>query len=199
VVHDATHELYEMWRANIDSTGFNGGCAAVWDLTRAYGPSLRGDGCTSADAGGFPITAMLATADEAFAGEIKHALRFILPNARIRHAVFVHPGTHTTNPTAGGADAPPYGVRFRLRASYPVASLASAGARTLATALQRYGMFLADGGNVPLTVQGDRFTTHKWSEVAMNEQSLGALAPGDFEVVDMGAPITNNPDCARNP
>jgi serine/threonine-protein kinase len=198
VVHEPTKKLYEMWRANIDSTGFHGGCTAVWDLTKAYPASLRGDGCTSADAGGFPITAMLANADEAFAGEVKHALRFILPNARIRHDVFVHPGTHTTSATSGGADAPPYGVRFRLRADYPLASLPSAGARTLAVALQRYGMFLADGGNVPLTVQSDRFTTHKWSDVGVDERALSALQVSDFEVVDMATPVTSNPDCTRN-
>ena len=36
----------------------------VWDLKKAYPETLRGDQCTSADAAGFPISAMLPTADE---------------------------------------------------------------------------------------------------------------------------------------
>jgi serine/threonine-protein kinase len=198
VVHDPSKKLYEMWRANIDSSGFSGGCVAVWDLTKQYPSSLRGDGCTSADAGGFPITAMLANADEVAAGNVSHALRFILPNGRIRHLSFVNPGTHTTAATSGDTSAPPYGVRFRLRADYPLSSLPSAGARTLAVALQRYGMFLADGGNVPLTVQGDHFTKHTWASVGVDSQALKAIQSSDFEVVDMPSPITSNPDCTRN-
>jgi serine/threonine-protein kinase len=42
------------------------------------------------------------------AGAIHHAIRFILPNNRIQHHVYVHPATHSTGPTSGGPDAPPY-------------------------------------------------------------------------------------------
>src|SRR5262249_6618349 len=67
VVMSNEKKLYEMWRADIEGSTFLGGCLAVWDLTRSYGETLRGKGCSSADAGGFPMTAMLATADEAAA------------------------------------------------------------------------------------------------------------------------------------
>jgi serine/threonine-protein kinase len=199
VVHTPTHKLYEMWEANITGGTFSGGCAAVWDLTKAYPPNLRGDGCTSADAGGFPIAAMLFSADEVFAGEIAHAIRFILPNSRIRGGnVYVHPGTHTTGATSGGPNAPPYGVRFRLRANYPIASLPSAGAQVVAKAMQKYGLFLADGGTIALTAANDRFTTHTWAEVGVTAQSLEAIQVSDMEVVDMGTPIAAM-DCVRNP
>ncbi|HYH99661.1 hypothetical protein [Hyalangium sp.] len=82
--------LYEMWRAHITGTStaqFRGGCAAVWDLTRAYGSTPRGRGCSSADGAGFPIAAMLANADEVYSGEVRHALRFTLPNERIRDGI----------------------------------------------------------------------------------------------------------------
>jgi hypothetical protein len=36
-------------------------------------------------------------------------------------------------------------VHLRLRRDFPLASLPNDGARTVAVALQRYGMFLADG------------------------------------------------------
>ena len=199
VVYPPTNKLYEMYSASISGSTFSGGCVAVWDLTRAYPANLRGDGCSSADAGGFPISAMLFTADEVYAGEIPHAIRFILPNARIRGGgVYVHPGTHTTSATSGAADAPPYGVRFRLRADYPLASLPSAGAQVVARAMQKYGMFLADGGNIALTAANDVYTTHKWTDVAIDSNSLNGILVTDMEVVDMGATVPTQ-DCVRNP
>ncbi|MCE9579267.1 MAG: hypothetical protein K8W52_39450 [Deltaproteobacteria bacterium] len=202
VIDDAAHTLYEMWRGDKQGNTFYAGCVAVWDLHKAYDQDLlRGKGCSSADAGGFPITAMLATADEVKAGEVKHALRFILPNARIRAGIYVPPGTHSTFPTSGGPNMPPYGVRLRLKASFDESKLETEGARVLARALKKYGMFLADGGSVPLTIANDRFTTAKWSEVGVNEQSLSMLAPTDFEVVEFGTPVDYfaNTDCIRQP
>jgi serine/threonine-protein kinase len=145
---------------------------------------------------------MLANADEVFSGEVKHALRFILPNERIRDGIYVPPATHSSFPTSGGPNLPPYGVRLRLKASFNVNSLTAPGARTIAKALQHYGMFLSDGGNIPLTLASDRFTTHKWSEVGItNDLALASLAVTDFEVVDMGTPVDWNADtdCYRNP
>jgi len=60
-------------------------------------------------------------------------------------------------------------------------------------------MFLADGGNIPLTGQSDRFTTHKWSEVGVDTRSLQAILPSDMEVVGLGTPIPLTYDCVRNP
>jgi serine/threonine-protein kinase len=198
VVYPPTHHLYEMWRANFSGSTFYGGCTAVWDLTKSYPPNLRGDGCTSADAGGFPVAAMLFTADEVAAGQIPHAIRFILPNPRIRAGTYVHPGSHTTGATSGGANAPPYGVHFRLRANYPLANLPSDGARVVARAMQKYGLFLADGGNIALTAADDRFTQHKWTNVGVDSQSLAGIQVSDMEVVDLGTPLKIT-DCTRNP
>jgi serine/threonine-protein kinase len=202
VVDKGSKKLLEVYNTTTSGGNVTALCAINWDLTKAYPANLRGDGCTSADAGGFPITAMLANADEVAAGEIPHALRFILPNSRIRKHVYVHPGTHTTAPTSGGPDMPPYGVRFRLRADYPLASLPSDGARTIAKALQRFGMYLADGGNVPLTLQSDQFTTHKWSQLNVDSHSLYGISAADFEVVEystpVGAPSGPIADCVPN-
>jgi serine/threonine-protein kinase len=202
VVDQANNKLYEMWEAFSppDPNVFNTGSGAfIWDLTKAYPPSLRGDGCTSADAGGFPIAAMLFTADEVYAKQISHAIRFILPNARIRGGgVYVHPGTHTTGATSGGSDAPPYGVRLRLRADFPLDSLPSAGAQVVARAMQKYGLFLADGGNIALTAANDAFTTHAWTDVDVDSHSLNGIQVTDMEVVDMGTPVADN-GCVRNP
>ena len=195
IVHDGdAGRLYEMWRANIAGSTFYGGCLAVWNTRMVYGDTLRGDQCTSADAAGFPISPLLFTADEVAAGEIKHAIRFILPNDRVKRG-FVRPATHGTN-TTGGTAAPAYGVHLRLRADYPVESLPSAGARVVARALQKYGMYHADGGNIALTAQSDRYTTAKWAGL-LTPQALAALDVEDFDVIDHGAMIPLTFDCAR--
>ncbi len=190
--------LYEMWRANVVDDVFYGGCLAVWDMTRVYGPAGRGENCTSADAAGFPIAPLLFTADEVVAGWIDHAIRFILPNARMRRGVYVHPATHAGAPSGPG-DAPPYGAHFRLRADYPLAGLPNEPARVVARSLQRYGMYLADGGIVALTGQSDRFTSHKWSQVGLGPHDLRQLQVRDFEMLSAGTRYPLTYDCIREP
>ena len=148
--------------------------------------------------GGISPAAMLPDADEVASGSVNHAIRFALPNNRIRAGVYVHPATHAGGPSAG-ANFPPYGVRLRLRADYPLASLPSDAARVLAKALQRYGMFMSDGGNVPLMVQSDQFTTHKWADMNLDSHALFGIAPTDFEVVDLNPTVKLTYDCVRNP
>jgi serine/threonine-protein kinase len=192
-------ELFEMWRANIDASGaFDGGCLAVWELARSYPESLRGEGCTSADAAGLPIAPLVFSVEEVVAGHIGHAIRFILPNSRIAHRQYVRPATHATGAASADVDGMPYGVRLRLRADYPLAELPSEGARVVARALQEYGMLLADGGQIALTAASDRGSAARWDEL-LGPRDLAALAVGDFEVVDMGAIHDWDGDCYRNP
>ncbi len=203
-------QLYEMWRANITGGAavggtFTGGCMAVWDLTKNYwnpsptSPSYaRGDNCTSADAAGYPIADLLFTADEVKAGEIPHAIRFILPNNRIRKGAYVHPATHSGAGTgAPTLDTVPYGARFRLKKNADLSGL-SASAQVVARALQRYGMFLADGGDIALTARSDRSSKTKWSGL-LGAGDLTALKVTDFEMVggETRHPLTLN--CNRSP
>ncbi len=51
-------------------------CAIVWNMTKAYPNSLRGNQCTSADAAGFPIAPLLFTPEEVVRDKlIDHAIR----------------------------------------------------------------------------------------------------------------------------
>lgn len=197
---DASAKLYEMWRADIRGDSFRGGCLAVWSMDTLYPPEGRGEQCTSADAAGYPIAPLLFTADEVAAGEIDHAIRFILPNDRIRDGEYVHPASHATNSQGGGADAMPYGARLRLRADFDLERIEDPDARVVVKALQRYGMFLADGGNVALTARSDVRTTAKWD--ALFEEGSHALVgvePADFEVLAWeGDPIPLTFACDRN-
>ncbi len=194
--------LYELYQANIAGGQWNGSpfttiCEAVWDLTHDYWrsgvtPYSRGDQCTSADAAGMPIAPLLATGAELEAGVVPHALRFILPNPRIQAGVYLHPGTHAGRPT-GDSLMPPYASRFRLRGDFDVATLPSAGAQVIARALQKFGMFLDDGGNIPLTVDQS-------AAAYVGSHDLAALRVTDFEIVASPDPIVALTDgCTRTP
>lgn len=191
------HALYEMYLADITGGVLRSTCLATWQLNASYGPFRRGLDCTSADAAGLPIAPLLFDADEVADGEIRHAIRFILPNARMRAGRFVLPATHIGAPS-GPPQAPPYGARFRLRADFPLATLPNDAARTVARALQRYGMVLADGGNVALTARSDRFTSAKWAGL-LGPHDLRRLQVSDFEMLEAGTRYVATYDCQREP
>lgn len=196
VVDRSAAKLYEAYQANYADNAITASFVAVWDLNKTYPPSGRGEQCTSADAAGFPIAPLLFSADELASGQINHAIRFTLPNPRMRSGVYVHPASHAGAPS-GPESAPPYGVRFRLKASFDVSQLKPA-AQVVARALQKYGMFLSDGGNIALTAQGDNDTVAKYADVDFGTRDLQSLKVSDFEVVDMGQPIRSTNDCVRN-
>jgi serine/threonine-protein kinase len=197
VVDRSQGKLYETYMANYTGNVLTANFLAIWNLNRVYPPSGRGDQCTSADDAGFPIAPLLFNADELATGSINHAIRFILPNPRIRAHVFVHPATHAGAPR-GPVQAPPMGARFRLKASYDVSQLMPE-AQVVARAMQKYGMFLSDGGNIALTAQSDKDTKAKYADLDFDSHSLWGLKVTDFEVLDMGTPIHLTYECKRNP
>jgi serine/threonine-protein kinase len=199
--------LYEAYLANVVAGGVQSICALRWDLTRRYPRHGRGEQCTTADAAGFPIAPLLFNADEVAAavasgGDLGHAIRFVLPNARIAHDRYVHPATHGTHATSGPQDSVPYGVRMRLKASFDM-SRYNAAAQALLRTMQRYGLVLADGGTIALTGESDRYTTAKWADLGIDEHVFvdGTPAPQvtDFEVVETGPRHTVTYDCVRTP
>ncbi len=199
VVETSQNKLYELYNAtSVSGGGFTALGAFVWDLTKAYPENLRGDQCTSSDAAGFPIAGLLPTADEVAAGTVKHAIRFILPNARMAKDVYVHPATHAGAPSSTMANAPPYGVRFRLKSSFDVSSY-STGEKVILQAMKTYGILLSDGGTIALTFADDRTTTAKWAGQGITAQSFEAITVADFEVVDFSPEIGLTDDCVRNP
>jgi hypothetical protein len=198
VVEASQQKLYELYNATQDGSAIDALVAIVWDLTKVYPDNERGDQCTSADAGGFPIAGLLPTADEVAAGAVNHALRFILPNGSMRDASYVHPASHAGSPSNKDPNAPPYGVRFRLKASFDDSGY-NASEKVLIAAMKKFGMLLSDGGTIPLTFADDRTTTAKWSDLGITALSFSAITVDDFEVVDFSAPIAQTDDCVRNP
>jgi hypothetical protein len=89
------------------------------------------------------------------------------------------------------------GVRFRLKASFDMSKLTPA-AQVVARAMQKYGMFLSDGGNIALSAQSDQDTVAKYADMDFTPRDLADLKVTDFEVVEMGRPIPLTDDCVRN-
>jgi serine/threonine-protein kinase len=198
--------LYEAYAANVAGGTLQSACALKWDLARAYPRHGRGEQCTSADAAGFPIAPLLFNADEVAAavasgGDLGHAIRFILPNARMAAQAYVHPATHAGAPS-GPAASVPYGARLRLKAGFDLGGYNPA-AQVLLRTMQRYGMVLSDGGDIALTGESDRYTTKKWAELGITSLVFvtGTPAPkvADFEVVETGPRLPRTNDCVRTP
>ena len=197
LVSRSEKRLYEIYHATVDAQNtFTAGCLAIWDTT-SVDPNGRGQQCTSADAAGFPMSPLLFSVEEVKAGTIDHAIRFILPNSMIRAKKYVAPATHGTN-TSGPLTSGPYGFRMRLNKNYPVNSLSPA-AQVVARALQKYGMLMADGGNIALTAQSDVLSTVKWTDVGFDSNSLSALKATDFDVIDDTPTVDVTYNCQRKP
>ena len=213
--------IYEAYLANApNATELETHCLAVWHLGAEYPPEGRGEHCTSADAAGFPMSALLFNADEIQAslnadptggGDLGHAIRFILPNARMANdpglggvsgRLYVRPASHAGGPS-GPVGSMPYGARLRLKADFPVDEYPPP-ARVILNTFARNGIVLADGGTVALTAESDLFTTTKWADLGIDsrifDQTSGAtdVAIGHFEVIDTGTRIAETYDCVRS-
>jgi hypothetical protein len=165
--------LYELYSSYPQSDGsWNAASAAVWDLTADEQRPLT---WTSADAAGLSVFAGLARYDEVASGEIKHALRFTLQDSR---AAFVPPASHwAANST--NANAAPMGMRLRLKASFDISQF-SATNQVILTALQQYGMIMADNGsNMYISGAPD----DRWDNDDLH--NLDQVTASDFEVVTM--------------
>jgi hypothetical protein len=163
--------LYELYDARPQGAVWRAGSGATWDLRSN---ALRADGRTSADAAGLPILPGLVRYDEVSAGAIRHALRFTTPNTRSAH---IYPARHDASDSSS-TGLPPMGLRVRLKASVDLSGYSPA-ARTIAEALRRYGMILADNGS-PWYVSG--MSDPRFDDDVLHE--LDDITGRDLEVVD---------------
>lgn len=167
--------LYELFDASPDgSGGWQAGSGAVFDLGSN---GLRPAGWTSADAAGLPILPGLVRFEEVAAGEIRHALRFTAPRTR---RAFVWPGRHFAS-SSNDPELPPMGQRFRLRSDFSLSGF-SPRVRVILTALQRYGMMLADNGSAWFLSGAP---DERWDNDELRE--LRQLRGDDFEAVDVSS------------
>ena len=169
VVRKRTCRLYETWNTRRSSSGWRAGSGAVWDLRSN---ALRPSGWTSADAAGLPILPGLLRWSEVRAGSVGHAIRFTAPATA---PSFIWPARHEAG---SDPDAPPMGARFRLRADFDLSGF-SAQTQVVLSAMQQYGLVLADNGS-PWFFQGAR--NAGWPDVLIEE--LKEVPSDAFEAVD---------------
>jgi hypothetical protein len=176
-VQEGSCQLYELYRAFPSPDGWEADAGARFDLRSN---ALRPLGWTSADAAGLPILPGLVRYDEVAAGSIAHAIRVTFAATQ---RGYILPATHFAS-SSTDPDLPPMGLRLRLAASYDISGLTGQ-ARVIATAMQRYGLIVADNGS-NWYFQGG--TDPRW-----DDDDLGQLKdiPGSaFEVVDTGPVLT---------
>jgi hypothetical protein len=130
---------------------------------------------TSADAAGLPIFVGLARYDEVAAGVIKHAVRFTVPTTR---QAFTPPASHWAS-SVTDPNAPPMGMRIRLKASFNISGFSQAN-QVILTALQHYGMILADNGSA-VYISG--MPDSNWNNNDLD--ALKSITASNFEVVLM--------------
>ena len=177
VVDRSSCTLFELYRAFPSHGGrprWNADSGARWDLRST---ALRPDSWTSADAAGLPIFPGLIRYDEVAAGHVDHAIRVTFDSTR---NAWVHPASHCAGDTDNPA-APAMGTRLRLKAGFGLGGFSGA-AKTIAEALKRYGMIVADNGsNWYFGGTSDR----RWDDESLNQ--LKRIPGSAFQVVRSAA------------
>jgi hypothetical protein len=164
--------LYELYAAYPQASSWQAGSGAIFSLASN---ALRPSGWTSADAAGLPIFPGLVRFDEIVAGEIRHALRFTVPNTQ---KAFVWPARHYAS-SLTGTQYPPMGARFRLRANFDISGYSPTN-QIILKALKKYGMMIADNGSAWFLSGAP---DSRWDNSDLH--NLGAVHGSDFEVVDV--------------
>jgi len=179
VVDRAGCKLYELYRAFYvakPQPHWNADSGTAWDL---HSTARRPDGWTSADAAGLPIFPGLVRYDEAGSGHLDHAIRVTVESTR---NAWVHPASHCAGDTSDPS-APPMGLRLRLKAGYGLGHF-SGPAKTIALAMKRYGLIVADNGsNWYFSGTSDR----RWDDENLNQ--LKRIPGSAFEVVKSAAAV----------
>ena len=179
VVDRSACKLYELYGAFFVAKPrphWNADSGTEWDLRSA---ARRPEGWTSADAAGLPIFPGLVRYDEVAAGHLDHAIRVTFDSTR---NAWVHPASHCAGDTANPS-APPMGLRLRLKAGYGLGGF-SGPALTIALAMKRYGLIVADNGsNWFFSGSSDR----RWDDDNLNQ--LKRIPGSAFEVVKSAASV----------
>ena len=178
VLNNANCFLYELYSSYPQATLWNADSGAVWDLSA---DELRPWGWTSADAAGLPIFPGLMRYDEVAAGQIRHAIRFTVSKSK---AAMTPPASHFAG-NSSDPNAPPMGMRIRLKASFN-ASTYSAANQVILAAMKKYGLILADNGS-SMYISGA--PDDRWDNDDLH--NLGNLKASDFEVVQISPVYTS--------
>jgi hypothetical protein len=175
---------YDFWKMRRDGQ--------TWSA--AWGNSLRTDGSgiyrhgLSARASGFGLLAGLIFPGELARRSIHHALLFSYPYTSASGSVW--PATESDGRTTGST-AIPEGARLQLDPGFDVSSLPPY-ERTVARALQRYGMYLGDTGAANVSLYAVNPQSYA------NNPFVGVLPDSDYVPLD-GIPLNRFRVLAHRP
>ncbi|HEX4170466.1 MAG TPA: choice-of-anchor D domain-containing protein, partial [Bryobacteraceae bacterium] len=190
------YETYNDWLTpGPCSAGSKTTCNAQSGLTySSTGYALPTAGAT--DAAGMPLAPLTVHLDEIKSGVIKHAMRFTVAGGYI-HASPFWP-SNSGNGCSSCTSSPPYGARFRLKASYNISGFNTT-AQVVLTALKQYGMFLADAGTGPSLSLDTDVSEDPATMAAIGQISATQIGMSNFEAVDESSFIVSGNSMQVNP
>jgi hypothetical protein len=160
----------------------------------SYSQPVGDDGGGTTDAAGLPLLPLTVHLSEWEAGEIHHALRF----TSCLGCISSPPLWPAVSSTASAPGAPPMGSRWRLKASFDTSRF-SPKAQVILTALQRYGMFLADVGGMQQVQVDDDINRDPTLNAAFVEIQKAHITQASFDIVDESSFITSPSSSRVNP
>jgi len=167
---------YETYNTNRCNGLYDASEEAIWDMQNG---NYRPWGWTSTDAAGLSVMAGLVKYDEAASGTIKHAIRYTMQQSKndANAGYFVEPASHSAGTSYGAPVVE--GMRIRLNSTFNISSY-SAINQAILTAMQQYGMIMADNGGY-LFIQGA--TDSRWDDSDL--VNLAGIPSTDFSVIQM--------------
>jgi hypothetical protein len=151
IYQPSTDTYWDFWRAEKDTTGQWSACwgGKIENYSKNPGIFTNPLGATAT---GLPLGAFLIRIDELRRGRIDHAINII--TVRTKANCQSWPANRNDGNTEG-EDLPCEGQRFRLDPTFDVTTLTSPAARTIARAMQHYGLIMTDKGGALVTQAED--------------------------------------------
>ncbi len=188
---------YDFWRARCETDGsLSYHYVKAWALD---GPGYQQPTGVSARGSGLPLFAGLITPEEIRAGRIEHALAISIPGAAKRR--YVQPASRTDG--TGTVASVPEGARLRLRTgseklltrTFVRNGTERATARTIITALERYGAIVVDRSAAP-TMYAQR--NADWRGI-LPLNLVQDIKLSRFHVLDLGRSYLDPPKSGEAP
>jgi hypothetical protein len=169
VVDPATNHEWDMWQARKTGGTWSASAGAAVDMS---GNAVAPAGTAGGDAANFPLLGGLVRPEEILQGHIDHALVFGMPG--VSDQGHVCPATHHDGSTADPS-ALEEGTRLQLDPSVNVDALPiPQWQKTIARALQTYGMYLRDqGGSLAIWAENPVARDYDaWAKVGLSGDSI---------------------------
>jgi hypothetical protein len=151
IYQPSTDTYWDFWRARQDDSGQWSACWGGKITHYSRNPGIH-QFPLGATASGLPLGAFLIRIEELRRGHIDHAVNFATVRTRANCASWP---ANRTDGVFDGTDIPCQGQRFRLDPTFDVRTLGNPAARTIARAMQEFGLILTDKSDALITQAED--------------------------------------------